>query len=903
MTRLATGALLLVSAGALLAQDGQVPAIPEVRRAIPITRSTPAPGPVPEPTVRRALPVDTENYQNPGWMQQVATPTPAPAQKPPPGPEPGFTPFRPKARIEVAPSATPAETIPLGTSEAPPSAPAPEPQPVPAPPKDNDGDIRITPGVQSGDDAAKSDLILANGVYARKMYDLAIPQYEKFLISYPKSPGRDMAMFRLAECHRMLEHESAARQGYESLLQEFKDGEFAGAAAYRLGDYLYPEKKYDSALIQYQLAAAQAKGDEIRLSAKYDVARCLERLNRPAEAAKIYAEVAAVEKNNPFREYARLSVAEANASSGKKEDAMKGYAEIANGSAPANVRAEAGIKAAALAAELGDKKQALKLFKMVLALPDAPPNSGTGTGAEPAAWKAAAFLGVLRLSYDQGDYKSVVSMVEKPPDNLPDEAKAEILLLSGNSYKQLGNARAARAVFDRLIIQYPNSASTPDARFQRLISMYQVNDPSLLKETEDYLKKNPPPKERAQINLLKAETLFKQQNYAAAAPVYAELRTAPIDKEIANKVLYKLAWCLAQSKDYPGAIKAFTDYIGKNADSKTLPSAIVQRGIAYQQSGDYDSAIKDFNTLIAKYPGTTECELALQQKALVQGQQKDYVGMGVTFKKLLADFPKTSAAGQANFWLGWAADEAKDYKSAIDYLEAARKLDPKQYGERASLRIMVCYYNMQDRASLKRIISENKGITVPLEITRWLGRKAYEDADYEGAERYLQPVVVGAKNVEPDVLIEYAEAQIRQGKNKEAGPSVDKYLETAREPASRARGLIDKGYVTLSAKDFDGAQKICDEALQLQYEGRWNAEARLLAGEILFAREDYDGAGKAFETVAVLYDDPSVTPRSLKRASDAYKKSGNLMEAEKAQKELQQRFPDFQKSARITKDQ
>ncbi len=901
MTRLATGALLLATAGALLAQDGQVPALPEVRKAIPVTRSTPTPTPAAEPPVRRALPVNTDDYQNPGWMQKVATPTPAPAQKPPPGPEPGFTPFRPKGRIEVAPSATPAETIPLGTSEAPQSTPAP--QAVPASPKDNEGDIRITPSVQSGEDAARSDLILANGVYARKMYDLAIPQYEKFLITYPKAAGRDMAMFRLAECHRMLEHESAARQGYERLLQEFKEGEFAGAAAYRMGDYLFPEKKYDSALIQYQLAAAQAKGDEIRLSAKYDVARCLERLNRPAEAAKIYAEVAAVETNNPFREYARLSVAEANASGGKKEDALKGYAEIANSNAPANVRAEAGIKAAALAAELGDKKQALKLFKTVLALPDIPADSANGSATEPGAWKAAAYLGVLRLSYDDGDYKTVISMVEKPPDNLPDDAKAEMLLLSGNSYKQQGNARAARAVFDRLIIQYPNSPSIADARFQRLISMYQVNDPALLKETDDYLAKNPPPKQRAQINLLKAETLFKQQDYARAAPVYAELRTAPVDKDVANKVLYKLAWCLAQNKDYANAIKAFSDYISKNAGNKTLPSAIVQRGIAYQQSGDYANAIQDFDTLIDKYPGTTERELALQQKALVQGQQKDYDGMAASFKKLLADYPKTSAAGQANFWLGWAADEAKDYKSAIDYLEAARKLDPKQYGERASLRIMVCYYNMQDRAALKKVIAENKGITVPLEITRWLGRKAYDEADYEGAERYLQPVVQGGKNVEPEILIEYAEAQIRQGKTKEADPTVDKYLDTAREPASRGRGLIDKAYVILAGKDFDNAQKTCDEALRLQPEGRWNAEARLLAGEILFAKGDFDGAGKAFETVAVLYDDSSVTPRSLKRASDAYKKSGNLMEAEKAQKELQQRFPDFQKSAKVTKDQ
>ncbi len=45
------------------------------------------------------------------------------------------------------------------------------------------------------------------------------------------------------------------------------------------------------------------------------------------------------------------------------------------------------------------------------------------------------------------------------------------------------------------------------------------------------------------------------------------------------------------------------------------------------------------------------------------------------------------------------------------------------------------------------------------------------------------------KAVEPDVLIELAEAQIRLGKNREAGEHVAKYLETARDPRRSRRRL------------------------------------------------------------------------------------------------------------------
>ena len=73
----------------------------------------------------------------------------------------------------------------------------------------------------TGEAAAEEELNLANTTYSRKMYDYAIQGYEKFLITYPSAKGRDTALFRLAECHRMLGNEEAARDGYERLCASF----------------------------------------------------------------------------------------------------------------------------------------------------------------------------------------------------------------------------------------------------------------------------------------------------------------------------------------------------------------------------------------------------------------------------------------------------------------------------------------------------------------------------------------------------------------------------------------------------------------------------------------------------------------------------------------------------------
>ncbi|MBN8711432.1 MAG: tetratricopeptide repeat protein [Verrucomicrobia bacterium] len=904
-----------------------------------------------EPEVRRAIPVirgeqgSDFDYQNPSWMSHVSptpaqtpTPTPIPAPTVDPrkfAPEPGFTPFRPSGRVTVSPTpesewqrvpaevpaatsvrvatpipierptraATPvpiATPIPIRRAEPvqrmepiPTATPAAIPAATPAaavavPTPDEDGIIRLSPTAPAADTTA-DDLNRANAVYARKMYDYAVAEYEKFLIAHPTAVQRDQALFRLGESHRLLGNDDSARDAYQRLVTQFQTGEFVGAGAFRLGEYLFGDRMYEQALKQFQTASEQATSPEVKLSAKYQQARCLEKLKRTDDAVRMYQEVADVTKDNPYRDYARLSLAEVNANAGKKKEALEAFAKLAADPGPSAMRAEAAVKAAALAAEMGDQKRAASLFDAALALPDL------------GDWKAIAVLGAMRTFYTTGNYQKVTALKDKYLDSLPEDTRAEALLLAANSYRQLGNAQSAQTVYNQLITQYPEAAQAQDARFQKLVSMYQLEDPTLLAEVDSFLQVSKDPKQRAQAQLLKAEALFKKQDYAAAAPLYNQVLAANIDADIKGKAMMKLGWCLGKTGQFAPAEQIYTAYLQQFPKGSSALNAVIQRGLARQELKDYDGALKDFNSIIDNNKDAKERELALQQKALIQGQQQDYKAMAATFKQLLAEYPKTSAAGQANFWIGWAAYENKDYAGAIPSLEAARKLDP-QYADRATLRIILAYYYQQNTDALKQALKDNPKVQVPAEINRWLGRKSFEEGDYATAERNLLPVVTEGKTAEPDALIELAEAQIRLGKASAASPHVANYLKVARDPASRARGLIAQGRIALAAKQYDEAQRLDEEALLLQPEGSYNADARMLSGEISLGKGDYDGAARAFLSLAVLYNDPAVTPRALELAAEAYRKAGNTFEAEKAAKELRERFPDFKKSSRLTKE-
>src|SRR5439155_27159668 len=100
------------------------------------------------------------------------------------------------------------------------------------------------------------------------------------------------------------------------------------------------------------------------------------------------------------------------------------------------------------------------------------------------------------------------------------------------------------------------------------------------------------------------------------------------------------------------------------------------------------------------------------------------------------------------------------------------------------------------------------------------------------------------------------------------------YLQTSKDPAGKAKVLLALGAVKISAHKPDDAQKIAEEIMTLQPEGRVTAEARLLAGEVQLERGNFDDAGKAFKGVALLYDDPAVTPRALHKAALAFRQSG-----------------------------
>ena len=752
-------------------------------------------------------------------------------------------------------------------------------------------EIRLAPegGAENTEDPAKGQLAIADGLYVRKLYDLAAPEYEKYLGKFQDDAGRPSAMYRLADCYSKLGQEGPATNTYRMLINEVQTGEFVGSAAFRLASRAFDQRDYTSAVNLYERAYNNSKSAEIKITARYYQAKSLELLNKKSDARAVYEEVAKTSENNPFRDAARLSIAYFALENGQKESAFDLFRSLGSDAAKPVVRAEALVRAGILGEDLKKRDEAEQLFKIAV-----------GLNAE-GKWKQIAQLELMKLEYDSDKFSQVLDSYAKNLNALGEETKPSVLLIVANSYRQLGKQAKALEYYNQLIRLYPATQEAADGRYQRLVSLDQMKDPALIKEVDTYLAMSPPRERADKATLLKAQALVQQNQFALAAKLYVALGNSSLPDTYKPDCYYAAGYCFSQIHDNTAAIQAFSGLIEKFPEYKLAAKALLKRALLYQELKNYSSALTDFSKIIDRYPTTPECETALLEKGLTLGQQGDYQQMSDAFAELLQKFPNSAGAAQASFWIGWADFEAKRYEAAIAPLSLARKKNPSEFGERVTLRLIFCYQTLSRLDDTAAEVSDFvqpdvKRVSLVADVCAWLGQRYFDSKEFDRSGKFL---ILLTQNLPRDkfdkgIWLTLGRDQTELQQYPTAVSAITTYLQLATEAPDRAMAFIALSAAQLGAKQYDDATKAAEQAMTLQPEGRINAEARMAIGDVESGRGNYENAAKSYMSVAVLYEDPDVTPLALEKAYLAFHQSGNEAQANKTLNELRTRFPNYQ---------
>lgn len=843
------------------------------------------------------------NWRGAGMIAALAV-TPAFAQQP----APPLRPFRtgedvPVRRAEpVRKEATP---VP-GPTPIPVTKPAPLPKPPKATPipqpemPDPSGEIRIAPS-NAPMTPEQVQMSIADGLYAKGMYEMAAPEYEKYLGLYPAGADKQTVLFRLGEAYRRNGTFNAARSTYQTLLDQFGAGDFIGPASYRLAEIYYQEKNYNSALPFYRKASVRLRDPKLANAAKFFIGRCHEALGQKRDARITYEDLVATPLDNPFFDNSRLSYALLLKEEGRTPDALKQIQALAQLTQNPDLKAQATVYAGVWLIDLGDNKRGEAELRRALEMP------------EVARWRDLAQFGIIQIDFNAERYQQVIDVWTSGAKDFGPESRPQVMLLAAKAYRALKKIAESTALFRQTAQEFPGTVFGKEAAYETLINLYRANDPALLQEIDTYLTGNPEEQKRDQVLLMKAEMVFKKQDYSAAAPLYELLgKSRQLTGLMKAEALTKLGWCYLQTRENDRAVKAYTELIDGFPTFKSIPSALLQRAIAWMRMNNLDAAVKDLRDLIAKFPKAKERESALLQLGRLLGQRSDNTGMMEMFKLYLRDYPNATGpeAAEANFWIGSVSFENKNYKDAVEPLRKAIAANKDEYLERASLRLMLCHYYLEDRDGCGREIDAYvaggaKG-QPPYEVLHWIGVGYHDDADKAAAAGHLDialeknkagvkylAMLAAREDVKPVDFRAYGRASHALKDDARAESAFTSFLAAVKEPVPRAEGLNDIAQARIGLKKFADAQAAVDDGLKLQPDGAINAELRVTAGDIQAAQAKWAEAGKIYESVTSVIDDENLTPRAGEKAVAAYRSAGMEEEAKKLLNKLQSRYPEY----------
>jgi tetratricopeptide (TPR) repeat protein len=737
----------------------------------------------------------------------------------------------------------------------------------------------------------------AVALQAEKNAGRAIAVYFDLLRFYPSSPHREEVLHRTAECYRALGRFDEAVQTLEILRKDAPKSRWLGAADLLQGEMLAADQKWQES-VPFLERASKAEKKEVAVRAAYVAVLAREHLGQLKDAGPVLKVLLGETdpKVNPYLDAARLKSGIVAAQEKKNAEAAAFFKQVLSSGDPA-LRAEAAVRAGNLAYETGDYPEAAAHFEIVR-LMDAP-----------KFWKELAHWGLIQAGFARKDYAGVVDTYQKVKPAFPEASRAQVLYLTAESMRLSGKPKDSLTLYDLVAKDFSDSDWAEKALWARVLVLRTLESDDALPETARYLAQYPGGPHSFMVRLMRAEGLYDKNDLKNAVSMLAGLAEDPgfvkLGKPVQSGLWFKLGTGRFKLKAYGGAATAFQQSITLDPKSAFVPSALWLQGQAQIEDKKPSEALKTWKKLVESAPSFSEREKVLWKTGLLAVSEKDFTYAETVLGQFLKEFPLSDYRAEAWYWRALVRQESGNVEGSAEAWRKARESDGTRYFGLATQQLIRIGLEKRDLKALAEEVERYdawrlknpKTPEVQLDVYEWMAQELGSKQDpklKESALGYYRRILAASKDREQVRRVQIQQALVF-GDLENWGAARDAWKTFQAgfpEQASQNQVLLHLAEACLGAAFFDETTALAEQLLRQNPEGDYNAKARLLLGEVAFAKGRYAEAGKFFSAVAVLIDDPVITPQALRRAEEAYRRAGDEKQADQFLLERQKRFPN-----------
>ena len=743
---------------------------------------------------------------------------------------------------------------------------------------------------------------LADGLMARGLFRLALPEYQALSSVTPAVKELDVVLYRLAECQRQTGALAESMETCARLARDFPSSPFRKRADMTRGLLLLSNGKYLEAASALENVATDPKANtELKITALYHAAEAREKAGDAAAAISRHTQLlkeAAIPEVSPsiaeLAAYSSLRIAALKAGNPvTAQEALDGFAAIAEKPFSPRLGAEALFLSAALSYNLGKYDQAVELYKRLQA--KYPQDIRYGEAILPAAW----------ANVQAGRYADAIQWLDILDRSKDSPVPAEALYLRATALSKLGRFADAVAVYDNLLTRQPQNETEKKffdfSRYDRITALFrQGNYQRVL--TEGAVFSDPPKDVAANLLWMQAEAAEGLKDVARATQFYRLLAERHPDSSLAPDAAYRFGLALQKQEAWAEAARVYAHLATTYPDHKLVPRSLFSSGFCLAKAGKSDEALRDWGLLLKNHPKDELVPETLFQKAMEEIRGNDFSKGAETLDRLLREHPTTPRKTEALFWRARLSYDEKDFPRA--------------------------------EKALRDCLAGNPPVEIEREAGFLLGLVFQATSREAEAATQFQPLLTAPTRTKfsEDRLAWLSEFQFKRGEFSAARDAANELASRQTTTDWKQVGNTLSGRASMALAETNAAIASFRLAADSSARTRYSSEAALRLGELMLAsggknaeidrylslaaqrasipellgirakayfalaknaerNHRADDAIRYYMSVAILFDDPEIVPQALERAAALLQAAGRNEEADAARAERAKRYP------------